>query len=323
MRRDIALGVTAMLSTWASAPLVRQALIQWGSMDVPNHRSSHTTPVPRGGGLACATGISVGLATARGTTPSRRKVVIGLIALTLTGLADDQLGNVHYSARLAVQALAGCLFSETALTMPLAAVVSTGVVNVVNFMDGINGISGSTAAVWGISSVAVGHSEDDPWLAMMGAVTAGAGLGFLPWNTPTAHLFLGDVGSYLLGGLMGASIARHLSRPAVAWRTSAPLLLYGLDATQAVVRRRISGQKLTEAHREHIYQQLVDSAGMSHAQVAALHAVGAAGIAFAASSKCPLVAVPAIALIGASYLNAPRVARRLRLRGAIADHPRA
>ena len=79
------------------------------------------------------------------------RVAIGLTTLALTGLADDQLGNVPITARLTLQVASGCLFSSTPLALPAASFLAAGVVNVFNFMDGINGISGTTAVVWGAS----------------------------------------------------------------------------------------------------------------------------------------------------------------------------
>ena len=307
----IGAGGISCVATFISAPFVRRALVSSGSMDVPNHRSSHTTPVPRGGGIACSAGVALGLAVAPASSRPSRKVALGLATLALTGLADDQLGNVHFGTRLGLQTLSGGLFAPTLFTLPASSFVTTALVNIVNFMDGINGMSGGTAVVWGVSSVALGRTIDDSVLTLMGAVTAGAGLGFVPWNAPTAHLFLGDVGSYLLGGLMSAAISRQLPRPSVVWLAGAPLIPYGADAAQALIRRHRAGEKLTEAHREHTYQKLVDSVGLTHLQVAYIHAAAASGIALAARAKPP-VALPVMAIITGAYLLTPRVARQFR-----------
>lgn len=314
MRRVITAGAVAMATTFGTAPVIRRALVRWGSFDLPNHRSSHSIPVPRGGGLACAAGAALGLASLEGSPGVPRSVAVGLTALALTGLADDQLGNVPVPVRLGVQAASGCLFSGVHVTLPAASLVTAGVVNVVNFMDGINGISGGTAAVWGVSTLVVGRSEHDPVLAALGSVTAGVGLGFLPWNVPIAKLFLGDVGSYLIGGLMAAALAGRLSQPAIAWRTAAPLLLYGVDAAQAIMRRHHAGQHVTEAHREHIYQHLVDDAHLSHTHVATIHATAAVGIALATHFMSARIGAPVIALIASGYLASPMLARRWQRR---------
>lgn len=302
-------GFVAAATTYAAAPAVRALLIKSGLFDIPNHRSSHTIPVPRGGGLACLAGVAVGLAAAdrRRTIPVR--VLAGVASITGAGLADDFLGNVDHNLRLAVQVAAGAAIAPTALHVPLVMFGTAGVVNVVNFMDGINGITGSTAAVWGISTVLIGRRELDPNLQVIGAVTAGAGLGFLPWNAPQARLFLGDVGSYLIGGLMAAGITAG-RRPALMLRVALPLLPYGLDAASTALRRLARGISITEPHREHVYQRLVHEVGFTHLQVATAHAVlstASTALIIRGGHRSSLIAAAAIA----AYIDSPRWTRPL------------
>ncbi|GAB3486415.1 hypothetical protein GCM10027572_04410 [Flexivirga lutea] len=194
-----------------------------------------------------------------------------------------------------------------------ASFTTVSVVNAVNFMDGINGITGLTSLVWGLNA-ACSELSDVAWI---GAVTAGAGLGFLPWNAPTARLFLGDSGSYLLGGLMALGIVRTMVRSRRIRESvliGAPLLPYGVDVAQAIIRRAASGVALTEAHREHVYQQLVDHAGMSHLQVATIHAALASAIAVTwRRVDSPAVATTGAVAMLASYLVLPKCLRSTEL----------
>lgn len=317
MRRVLVGGLVSFATTLVATPFVRSALVNRGSLDVPNHRSSHHSPVPRGGGLACLIGMALGTATIGRKGGLRPGMVIGTTALAALGLADDQLGHLHHNIRLAGQAIAGAsLAPSTANMLPVAA-GTVGVVNVVNFMDGINGISGSTAAVWGFATLATGREVSDPVLQTVGAVAAGAGLGFLPWNAPVAHIFLGDVGSYLFGGMMAAGIAHASGRPGLMWRVAAPLLPYGADAAQAILRRARAGESLTEAHRAHVYQRLADQ-GASHSAVAIYH-VATAGLIAATFQRCStatktLVTAASLAtyLASPSLIHAYKENRRLR-----------
>lgn len=307
MKRSLLGGAVSFAMTCATAPAVRQFLVRRGALDVPNHRSSHTTPVPRGGGLACLAGVATGLALAgrRSSIPAR--VIGGVAVLTATGLADDALGHVHHTTRLAAQSGAGLLIAPTVAAVPASAIATAGVVNVVNFMDGINGITGSTAAVWGLATLMTGRKRLDPGLQTLGAVTAGAGLGFLPWNAPHAQLFLGDVGSYLFGGLMAAGIVQAAPHRGTTWRVAAPLLPYGVDAAQAILGRARRGQPLTEAHRDHVYQRLVDRHGHTHTTVAAIHAVVASAIARAACAENPWLRVTVPPLLSLAYISLPAI----------------
>lgn len=306
MRRALLGGLASLMTTYAVSPAVRRLLVERGTMDVPNQRSSHTEPVPRGGGLACLAGVACGIATTGSHAHIDRRVVFGIASLAALGLADDQSGHLDPRLRLALQTVSGGLLnSNGSILLPAASLVTAGVVNVVNFMDGINGITGSTAAVWGISTWATGRNSQDAMLQTLGAVTAGAGLGFLPWNAPHAQLFLGDVGSYLFGGLMAAATVHAIESPSLAWRVAAPLLPYGVDAAQAVLLRARRRASLTEAHREHVYQRLVDSHGLSHTAVATIHATVAATIAVTSRSQRLLVRFGVTSLLAAGYVALP------------------
>ncbi len=142
------------------------------------------------------------------------------------------------------------------------------VVNVVNFMDGINGITALTMLVWGATALLVGAVHGGPELAVIGAATAGAALGFLPWNAPHARLFLGDVGSYLFGALAAGGVLLAATGQAPVSLILAPLMIFGADTAVTLVKRAIRRAPLTVAHREHTYQRLVHLRRWAHAPVA-------------------------------------------------------
>lgn len=302
MHRTILTAATSAVATGLLGVPLRAALIRWKLYDVPNSRSSHSTSVPRGGGIAP---VVAGTATSwfGGPRPSAR-VAAPVLALGAIGLADDITGGLSPAVRLVAQIANGAVLSSGPLT-PVGAVGAAGIVNVVNFMDGINGISAGTAIVWGVNAITLARAADDD-LAHLGALALGGALGFLPHNAPSARFFLGDVGSYSLGGLMAAGVVSR-TRFMDQWQVAAPLLLYGLDATQAVVSRVRSSQPLGVAHRGHVYQQLVDQ-GWSHTSVATFHAALAGFIA--ASHRWPrrwtILGTTAAAAL---YLAAPRVSQ--------------
>lgn len=282
-------------------------------MDVPNHRSSHTTPVPRGGGLACLVGVSAALLVPPRSVPAR--ALVALVTLSGIGFVDDRLGGVDPRIRLAAQATVGlaCGARHSLAVAVAGAVVVPGVVNVVNFMDGINGISGLTAGTWG-AFTALDHEFAEP-IKLIGAATAGAGVGFLPFNVPTASLFLGDIGSYLLGTLMSVAIIEALPQPGRALRLGAPLLPYAADATQALIVRAGRGEPLLEAHRQHVYQRFVDEQCWSHSRMATTHSLVAVAVGFAARAKNPYVAAAYCTTLSAAYAASPHLARHLREKG--------
>lgn len=307
----------SLFVTLTAAPAVRWLLLDRGILDVPNHRSSHTIPTPRGGGLACLFGVVAALASAH---------VVGLrvpwlaaaaaIALGAIGFADDRAG-LSALVRLASQVGAGIVMGFAAgggWLIVAGAVVAAVAVNVVNFMDGINAITGLSVAVWGATAWVLGLSLSAEPVWVMGASVAGAAIGFLPWNAPTARLFLGDVGSYLFGGLIAAGIVVGVATDASLLVLAAPLALYMADTGTVLIRRVSRRQPLLEAHREHVYQRLITEAGMSHTTVATAVALSSLLItaAWVTTPWGVAFSVTTISVLG--FLLAPEVLVRNRHR---------
>jgi len=259
----------AFLVTFALTPVVTASLRRTGRMDVPNARSSHSTAVPRGGGLACAAGVGAGLAVAHPeTTALVYSTFAAVTLLTVVGYLDDHV-SLPSSARLLVQLSSGALVGA-----PLGvgwAIVASGVfvvlVNCVNFMDGIDGITSATMLGWGLTAMYVAGSHDIPLLGVLGLVTAATALGFLPWNAPRAHVFLGDVGSYLYGGLVASGTVLAIQAGVSVAVVLAPLTVYLFDVGLTLLRRVRRRAQILDAHREHIYQRLPVEVGLSHVMV--------------------------------------------------------
>lgn len=298
----------SLFVTLTAAPAVRWLLLHRGIVDVPNHRSSHTLPTPRGGGLACLLGVLAAFIAAHGTglqvpwLAAAAALMLGLI-----GLADDR-ADLSPVVRLSGQVGAGLLIGLAAgggwLTAA-GAIIAPVVVNVVNFMDGINGITGLSVAVWGATAWLAGLTAHAEPVWVLGATAAGAALGFLPWNAPTARLFLGDVGSYLFGGLIAAGIVLGLATNASPLVLVAPLALYLADTGTVLLRRAARGEPLMEAHREHAYQRLAGKHRLPHWVVAALVAGASAAVTRLWTSTPWWVASTGTLMACATYLLLP------------------
>jgi len=249
-------------------PLLRRAAV-----DVPNARSSHSVPTPRGGGAP----IAVGLVVAALLVHSTVAVMFAIAVFGAIGFADD-LGGLPAGRRLAMQGLASLAIASVlvvrtglppavmAAGVIILAVWLIGFVNAFNFMDGVNGISASQALAGGAYYACLGWWRPDAFLAAAGAAVAAGGLAFLPWNAVRARVFLGDTGSYALGValalLAACSVTRHVPPEAAL----APLALYLADTGWTLQRRIRAGERVLEAHRTHTYQKLCD-VGWSHQQV--------------------------------------------------------
>lgn len=308
MTGPIRLATISSVVTFVMTPLIRRHLISNNKWDIPNHRSSHTQPVPRGGGLACAAGTVVGLAVAQRSAPVPLRALTTVTASALLGWADDHSDGLPPTVRLVGQLGAGAVLSPTVGAAALNALGTASIINGVNFMDGINGISAGTLAAWGLAAVANPYAPTS--VTTLGAITTGVALGFLPWNAPKARIFLGDSGSYLLGGLVAAATAQENTIQGQL-RVLSPLTLYATDTSITLIRRGMLGQPLLTAHRGHIYEQLVDDLDLPHSVVAAGHTVAAGVIALCWAHSGPRGAVAAITL-GTAYATSPTWARRLK-----------
>ena len=273
-----------LVLTGVTIPALKRAQF----IDVPNHRSSHSHPVPRGGGLAVVVCRAILAPAALGMTREVAVIVAATVLLASVGLVDD-LRSLPSGVRLLAQggtaaAAAAALISGGSASwwwLPVLVVAVAGYVNAFNFMDGVNGISALTGVAVGLWWAWAGDRQDHLTLSTLGLVLAGTCLGFLPWNAPVARVFLGDVGSYGVGVFVALlSTVAVVDGLPLLWAL-APLAVYGADTGWVIVKRLRAGSRLTQAHREHVYQRLVDG-GWPHLAAAALCATATASVCAAA-----------------------------------------
>ena len=330
----------AGFAAWTGTGLVRRYAVRRSLVDVPNPRSSHTSPTPRGGGLSIAVVVlgAITLQTAFGDLPRTLGVTFlaGGALIALTGWLDDRRNVPAGWRALAQFVAAGWVVARIgapdslwlgpwSLSLgplaPWVAVVGlVWLINLFNFMDGIDGIAAgeavSVALVGGALLLASGASG----LGVTSLIAGFASAGFLAWNWPPARIFMGDVGSGFLGFLLGALAiagAGEGAVPLLIWMLLLGVFLF--DAT-ATLLRRIPREKVYEAHRRHAYQRAVQ-AGWSHRRVTtsvlALNAFLAAlaAAAWAVPSFAPLALIAAVGVLSLAYLA---VERRLPMWAATA-----
>jgi Fuc2NAc and GlcNAc transferase len=197
----------------------------------------------------------------------------------------------------------------------LAIVGTIWLTNLYNFMDGIDGLAGLVAAIVGCGYATLLWLADAYALAIVAMAVAASAAGFLILNWQPARIFMGDVGSSFLGFTFAIlALASERARAVPLFVLIIPLLPFCVDTTVTLVWRRLRGQAVTEAHRDHAYQRAVQS-GLSHARVATLvggMSLGLIVVAYYAwrSSNwtLPLVAA-AVAVLGGCYSIAIRRGR--------------
>lgn len=280
-----ALEVVAFAGTAASTFVVKRVAEARQVLDVPNDRSSHARPTPRGGGLAiCLAAFaaagwlwSVGLLE----TPVVIGFLVGGVLVAGIGGVDD-VRNTHPASRLAVHVLAAIiatmaidhgpsLHDQLAVSRLLRDVASVfalvWAINSFNFMDGIDGLAAIECSVITIVGGALLLSREVLGLGHLSIALGAASLGFLIWNWQPAKIFMGDVGSGFLGfaiGYLALASGPSGGPSAAVWAILAGVFL--VDASLTLVRRMARGEQWWSAHRSHAYQRAAAAVG-KHAPV--------------------------------------------------------
>ncbi|MEC4813525.1 MAG: glycosyltransferase family 4 protein [Scytonema sp. PMC 1069.18] len=260
--------------------LVKQTL-QRQLIDIPNERSSHTQPTPRGGGLGFIIAFFIATiacqllpnGSSNLTQPSLWLLTLPLIAI---GILDDWRGvpaGIRYLVQLCVSTVVvlqcgafpiPMLSSYGAIGDGLATLITiigmTALINFYNFMDGLDGLVAGVTAVQ-LVFLALWFHQPMLWLLVA------ALLGFLYWNWSPAKIFMGDAGSTVLGAVVAIAFLQSHRDPNSTSTALAILLPLIADAIYTLFRRLLRGENIFKAHRTHLYQRLQQS-GWSHAQVA-------------------------------------------------------
>jgi Fuc2NAc and GlcNAc transferase len=266
----VAFAVSALLTG-----AIRQVLLRRSVLDIPNERSSHKIPTPRGGGVAIVAvfACAVGLFTVRGAIEGHLAAALlgGGLTISATGILDD-IYDLSPKVRLSIYSLAaGWALWQVGGLGPLAlgwtvwnlswtgnVIALVGLVWMTvlyNNMDGINGIAGMEAVyAAGTGSVFLA-AAGEAGLSRTAMALAGAAAGFLVWNFPVSRVFMGDAGSGFLGFVFGVlAIASDKEHPGLLSLWLTLLAFFIVDATLTLTRRLIRRKQWSEAHCSHAYQ---------------------------------------------------------------------
>ena len=273
----VLLIVSLAVLAWFLTALLRRYALARSLLDVPNARSSHSLPTPRGGGVTIVVAFLAGLCLAffagLGIAAELFYALLGAgLGVALLGFLDDHghiaarwrlLGHflaaawaLYWLGGLPPLAVFGGLLQLSWIGHVLAAFYLVWLLNLYNFMDGIDGIA-SVEAICVCLGGAILYAlletsllADLPLLMLAAAV-----LGFLLWNFPPARIFMGDAGSGFLGIVLGVlSLQAAWTNPLLLWAWLILLGVFIVDATLTLLRRLLRGEKVYEAHRSHAYQ---------------------------------------------------------------------
>ncbi len=271
--------VLLFLLSFALTYFIKEIAIKKSLVAEVNERSSHTTPTPHGGGIAIAVTWFVGITYFYFTEGMSTPLYIALMAGVIISLVSylDDLFELSPKVRLLTQAIVAVIalyslggfeqinlffftLENPIVTNVFAFFMIIWFINLYNFLDGIDGYAGSEALFLALAGFTLFGGEHFIVLAV-------AVLGFLLWNWHKAKIFMGDVGSTLLGYNVAVFTLYYANQESMnfwIW-----IMLFGVfwfDATLTLLRRLKNKERLSQAHRKHAYQRLVQS-GWGHDRV--------------------------------------------------------
>ncbi len=286
-------GTVAFLVSYAVTPPVKSFAEKIGAVDQPSERRINKIPIPRMGGLAIFLGFVLTVLLFVPLNTQVTGILLGSVIIALMGAVDD-IVSLNAWVKLAGQIVAavvvircGVVFSAITnpnplsqtttiqigwLSVPLTVFWIVACTNAVNLIDGLDGLAVGVSAISSITMLVVSLIVSDPVVSLLLAALTGACLGFVPYNRNPAKIFMGDVGSQLLGFVLGTVSTLGLFKLHAIITFLVPLLALALplaDTTFAFFRRILRGQSPFHPDRGHLHHRLLDL-GMSQKQAVAV-----------------------------------------------------
>ena len=287
MTGSASLGFYSAVALAAFLSFLFTGLATWyagrrGLLDYPGERQSHTVVTPRGGGAGLVISllfVSLLIGGANSSDFWVQCIVPAVVVLAITGWWDDHasLGvGLRFMVQLAVSfyllwcaANAGWL--QGVIPMVMSGLFVIWMTNLYNFMDGSNGMAGLQGVFAAGVLAALFHVSGDGQFSLLALLLAACCAGFLPWNLGHARVFMGDVGSLVLGFLFAAFLLYGIGTGAFDYPVALMvMLLFLTDASLTLLMRVIRGEQWYNAHRQHLYQRLI-AHGWTHGRVAMLY----------------------------------------------------
>lgn len=324
MYKTYIIFLLAFGATFFGVELFRRWSLRRELLDIPNERSSHTVPTPRGGGLIiCAVSLTAFFIYCLQTFENFYSAYFaGALIVAVISLIDD-VRTVSPFWRILCHSLAAGLTVRFIggfenLWIPFYGVAQSGIwgdlaaflwivwlINAYNFMDGIDGLAATQAVTAGIGWCLLGlcRELDNAWY--FGGVLASSSMGFLILNWQPAKIFMGDVGSAFLGYTFAvlpllASKQTETSEiiSVLPWFAVLFVWFFVFDSVFTVLRRLVRGEKVWQPHRQHIYQKLLIN-GFSHSKVTGLYGSASIILVFSVlySSFTSSMIFPALAFV--------------------------
>jgi UDP-GlcNAc:undecaprenyl-phosphate GlcNAc-1-phosphate transferase len=278
--------MTALFAALIMVPFLRQWALDKDTVDLPDARKVHESPMPRLGGIAIFLAFLFSAIIYLPINQGVRGILAGSLIVFATGVVDD-LNGLFSRGKFAGQA-AACLvtimvgdlylshlgnlfgFGDVVLPawvgIPFTVFAVVGVINAINLIDGLDGLAGGVTTIALMAFFLLGWLEDDPVTMILAAAMVGAIFGFLKYNFYPARIFMGDTGSLVVGYVIGF-IAVYLTQRSISTTSPmVPVLILGLpllDTVWVMMRRIMTGVSPFAADRTHVHHKFL-SLGFEH-----------------------------------------------------------
>lgn len=324
---EIIYGASAMIFAFLIAftvtPAIRVVSYKLGAVDVPkDDRRMHNTPIPRLGGLAIFISFTAATMIFGKFTPAMTAIWLGGCIIVTLGALDD-IYKLHALIKFAVQLVVALIAVWQGITIefinlfgnyivfgifeiPITIIWIIGLTNAINLIDGLDGLSCGVSAICSLALLFVTLStHGDTGVALIMGILAGSCLGFLPFNSNPAKIFMGDTGALFLGYTLAILSLDQLFKFQAVMSFLIPLSIFGfpiLDTAFAIIRRALKGKNpFTTPDRGHLHHRLIDMGFNQKQSVSILYAIcGILGVAALMISNEAWIKAGCIILIGLS-----------------------
>jgi UDP-GlcNAc:undecaprenyl-phosphate GlcNAc-1-phosphate transferase len=292
--------VAALLISFIATPVVKSLAQKVGAVDVPKDgRRMHDHPIPRMGGLAIFLGFLLSTLIFVPLTTSIRGMLLGGVIIVILGIFDD-IYALPALPKLLVQIAAALvavsqgnviqvisnpnLLSDHAYwslghwAVPVSVIWIVAITNAVNLIDGLDGLAVGVATISSLTMLVIAMLVSENIVALVMAALAGGCIGFLPYNSNPAKIFMGDTGSTFLGFVLATMSIQGLFKFYTIISFAVPFLMLGLplfDTCFAILRRLSKGQNPMSPDRSHVHHRLIDMGFSQKQAVAILYVISA------------------------------------------------
>lgn len=277
------LTVISTVLSFVMTPFIKKFAVKVNAVSIPKDaRRIHKKPMPLLGGLAIYFSFVIVTFLKKGPLlPAEKGILIGASIIAIYGFLDD-IYDLKPWQKLLFQCCAACVviyfnvniglltnpFTKADsfvkigwLSYPLTIVWIVGVTNAINLIDGLDGLAAGIALISSVTICIISLMNGRMESAVLLAILGGAILGFIPFNFNPASIFMGEIGSAMLGFLLSSISIQGAVKSATAFAIAVPILALGLpiyDTLFAIVRRKLNGKPISQADRGHLHHRLLD-----------------------------------------------------------------